>query len=486
MWTRFLLQRKPIRAHLSQKFDVPNARRFNFKNLFGGQRNYGTKQYPIHVIQQEQHSWKSVFLSLTKFGLSAFVLISLAGIILDQYGMSKQFEFTVHEADVPKEKFDSVEGCDEAKEALMEIVEFLKFPDKFLSLGAKLPRGILLQGSPGTGKTLLAKALAGESNVPFYFMSGSEFDEIYVGVGAKRVRELFSTAKKNGPAIVFIDELDAVGGKRNPRDQSYMRQTVNQLLVELDGFKPSDNVVVIAATNSPEMLDKALLRPGRFDKIVDVPLPDVRGRESILKVHSKGIKTDFGIDYKLLAKTTPGFSGADLMNMTNQAAIIAARNGSQTISIKDFEQAKDEIIMGSERKSAFISPENKKLTAYHEAGHAIAAYFTSGALPLHKASIIPRGRSLGVTVQVPDDDKLNYTKKEYFAMLDVCFGGRIAEEIVAGPENVTSGAYSDFQKATKIARQMVLEMGMSKVISIYLGRDQSLFGRRPFENFICN
>ena len=461
MLSRFILQRRLLRF---QPIRDATKQRMSIKGLFGGNRTYGTKQFPLHVIQQEHHSWKSVFLSLTKFGLSAFVIISLAGIVLEQYGMSKQFEFTVNEAEVPDEKFSSVEGCDEAKEALMEIVEFLKTPDKFLNLGAKLPRGILLQGSPGTGKTLLAKALAGESNVPFYFMSGSEFDEIYVGVGAKRVRELFNKAKKTGPSIIFIDELDAVGGKRNPRDQSYMRQTLNQLLVELDGFTPTDNVVVIAATNSPETLDQALLRPGRFDKIVDVPLPDVRGREAILKVHSKNIKSDFGINYKLLAKTTPGFSGADLMNMTNQAAIIAARNLQSSVTQHDFELAKDEIIMGSERKSSYISPENKRLTAYHEAGHAIAAYYTEGSMPLHKASIIPRGRSLGVTVQVPDEDKLNFTKKEYFAMLDVCFGGRIAEEIIAGADNVTSGAHSDFEKASSIARQLVLQLGMSKVI----------------------
>eukprot|EP00835_Amoeboradix_gromovi_P003346 NODE_217_length_14216_cov_0.430545.p4 type:complete len:421 gc:universal NODE_217_length_14216_cov_0.430545:1600-2862(+) len=406
MFSRFLFQRRLLRF---QHLKDPTRHKLSLKGLFGGSRTYGTKQFPLHVIQQEQHSWKSVFLSLTKFGLSAFVVISLAGIVLEQYGMTKQFEFSINEADVPEERFSDVQGCEEAKEALMEIVEFLKTPEKFSGLGAKLPRGILLQGSPGTGKTLLAKALAGESNVPFYFMSGSEFDEIYVGVGAKRVRELFNTAKKSSPSIIFIDELDAVGGKRNPRDQSYMRQTLNQLLVELDGFAPSDNVVVIAATNSPETLDKALLRPGRFDKIVDVPLPDVRGRESILKVHAKNIKSEVGINYKVLAKTTPGFSGADLMNMTNQAAIIAARNLQSSVSQHDFELAKDEIIMGSERKSSYISPENKRLTAYHEAGHAIAAYYTSGALPLHKASIIPRGHSLGVTVQVPDEDKLNYT-----------------------------------------------------------------------------
>ncbi|OAD67860.1 hypothetical protein PHYBLDRAFT_117931 [Phycomyces blakesleeanus NRRL 1555(-)] len=361
-------------------------------------------------------------------------------------------------------KFDDVQGVDEAKQELEEIVQFLKNPQKFSELGGKLPKGVLLTGPPGTGKTMLARAVAGEANVPFFFMSGSEFDEVYVGVGARRIRELFAAARMKAPSIVFIDEIDAIGSKRNPKDQSYMKQTLNQLLVDLDGFSQTEGVIFIAATNFPELLDKALTRPGRFDRHVNVPLPDVRGRVEILKQHSQNVQLSSDVDLSVIARGTPGFSGADLANLVNQAAIQASREGCNKVTLKHMEFSKDKIIMGAERRSAISTDESKKLTAYHEGGHALVAYYTPGAMPLHKATIMPRGSALGMTVQLPEMDKDSFTKQEFIAQIDVCMGGRVAEEMLFGTDNVTSGAYSDIAKATDVAKRMVRHYGMSEKV----------------------
>lgn len=361
-------------------------------------------------------------------------------------------------------RFSDVQGVDEARYELEEIVDFLKDPSKFTGLGGKLPKGVLLTGPPGTGKTLLARAVAGEAGVPFFFMSGSEFDELYVGVGAKRVRELFAAARAKAPAIVFIDELDAIGGKRNPKDHAYSKQTLNQLLVDLDGFSQSTGVIFIAATNFPEMLDKALTRPGRFDKIVNVELPDVRGRIAILNHHMKKVETGSKVDSSILARGTSGFSGADLMNLVNQAAIFASQQKAVSVDMTHFEWAKDKILMGAARKTMVLTEETRRNTAFHEAGHAIMALYTPGATSLYKATILPRGSALGITFQLPDMDKYDQTKQELLARLDVCMGGKIAEEILNGPENVTSGCSSDLKAATQVARAMVTSFGMSDVI----------------------
>lgn len=361
-------------------------------------------------------------------------------------------------------RFSDVQGVDEARAELEEIVDFLKDPSKFTGLGGKLPKGVLLTGPPGTGKTLLARAVAGEAGVPFFFMSGSEFDELYVGVGAKRVRDLFASARAKAPAIVFIDELDAIGGKRNPKDHAYSKQTLNQLLVDLDGFSQSTGVIFIAATNFPEMLDKALTRPGRFDKIVNVELPDVRGRIAILKHHMKKVEIGSDVDNSVLARGTSGFSGADLMNLVNQAAIYASQQKAVAVDMSHFEWAKDKILMGAARKTMVLTEETRRNTAFHEAGHAIMALYTPGATSLYKATILPRGSALGITFQLPDMDKYDQTKKELLARLDVCMGGKIAEEVINGPENVTSGCSSDLKSATQVARAMVTSFGMSDAI----------------------
>lgn len=360
--------------------------------------------------------------------------------------------------------FEDVEGCDEAKEELKQVVEFLKNPLKFTKLGAKMPKGVLLVGPPGTGKTLLAKAVAGEADVPFIYASGSEFDEMFVGIGSMRIRQMFQSAKEQAPAIIFIDEIDAVGSKRNARDPQHSRMSLNQLLIELDGFSESTGVVVIAATNFPETLDKALLRPGRFDKHVHVPLPDVSGRRRILNLFTRDISLAKDVDLSLVSRATPGFSGADLNKLVNQAKIMASLENSSVLQMAHLERSRDEMLMGAERKSFLMSLEDRKLTAFHEGGHALVALYTENATPLHKATIIPRGSALGLVSQVPDKDEYSATKQALMARMDVAMGGRVAEELLFGPERVTTGASSDFTQATRIARSMVMQFGMSDKI----------------------
>ncbi|CAB3988718.1 ATP-dependent zinc metalloprotease YME1L1, partial [Paramuricea clavata] len=361
---------------------------------------------------------------------------------------------------------------EEAKMELKKVVEFLRSPEKFTKLGGKLPSGILLIGAPGTGKTLLAKAVAGEAGVPFFFCSGAEFDEMFVGVGAARVRNLFAAAKELAPCIIFIDELDAIGGTRSVGDhQPYSRMTLNQLLVELDGFDKTEGIVVIGATNFPEILDKALVRPGRFDSRVTVPMPDVRARKSILELHLGKVQLADDVSLDTLSRGTPGFSGADLANLVNQAALKAASDGHFNVTNEHLDYARDKIIMGPERKSAFIEEKNREVVAYHEGGHALVAHFTPEALPLHKATIVPRGDALGMVAQLPEKDELSWTKKQLLAKLDVCMGGRVAEELVFGKDNVTSGASSDFSQATNIARAMVTKYAMSDKVGPLVIKD---------------
>ncbi|RKO98781.1 hypothetical protein CXG81DRAFT_15454 [Caulochytrium protostelioides] len=430
-------------------------------HVASAQRADGT---PISVVIKDVWTWGRVLRRVLSALFLTFLFFTVLAVLLDQQSLGKgglgasDAEAVAQNQSI---RFADVEGVDEAKQELEDIVSFLKEPGRYMQVGGKLPKGILLYGPPGTGKTHLARAVAGEAGVPFFQMSGSEFDELYVGVGAKRVRELFALAKKSAPCIVFIDELDAVGSKRSAKDQSYMRQTLNQLLVELDGFKSAEGVIFIAATNTPEALDKALVRPGRFDRHVPVPLPDVKGRSRILEVHMKGIRFDDSVHVGIIARGTPGFSGADLANLLNMAAIQASKHARPSVSMQDLEWAKDKIIMGSERKSTVVSEANRRLTAYHEGGHALVAFLTPGALPLHKVTVIPRGQALGVTVQLPEADQTNHTKRELMAMLDVCMGGRVAEELLLGPDDVTTGAASDLEKASHLARDMVRVYGMS-------------------------
>jgi len=361
--------------------------------------------------------------------------------------------------------FDDVAGIDEAKLELEEIVEYLRDPQKFQRLGGKIPKGCLLVGPPGTGKTLLARAIAGEANVPFFTISGSDFVEMFVGVGASRVRDMFEQGKKNAPCIIFIDEIDAVGRHRGAGlggGNDEREQTLNQLLVEMDGFEANEGVILLAATNRPDVLDPALLRPGRFDREVQVPNPDILGREKILKVHMRKVPLAPDVDARVIARGTPGFSGADLANLVNEAALLAARTGKRVVTMADFESAKDKVLMGSERRSMVMTEEEKELTAYHEAGHALVGLYVPGNDPLHKVTIIPRGRALGVTMNLPERDRYGYKKSELEAKLAMMFGGRVAEELIYGPENITTGAGNDIQQATNIARAMVTEYGMSE------------------------
>jgi cell division protease FtsH len=360
--------------------------------------------------------------------------------------------------------FDDVAGIDEAKEDLQEIVEFLKDPQKFQRLGGRIPRGVLLVGPPGTGKTLTAKAVAGEANVPFFTISGSDFVEMFVGVGASRVRDMFEQAKKNAPCIIFIDEIDAVGRHRGAGlggGNDEREQTLNQLLVEMDGFEPNEGIIIIAATNRPDVLDPALLRPGRFDRQIVVSNPDVVGREKILRVHVRKVPLGPDVDLKVLARGTPGFSGADLMNLVNEAALLAARRNKRIVTQAEFEDAKDKVMMGAERKTLVMTEDERRLTAYHEAGHAIVAFNVPATDPVHKATIIPRGRALGMVMQLPERDKLSMSFEQMTSRLAILMGGRIAEEMIFGKDKVTSGAQSDIDQATRLAKMMVTRWGFS-------------------------
>jgi len=381
-----------------------------------------------------------------------------------------------------KVTFNDVSGVDEAKEELEEIIAFLKDPKKFTKLGGRIPKGVLLVGSPGTGKTLLARAIAGEAGVPFFSISGSDFVEMFVGVGASRVRDLFVQGKKNAPCIIFIDEIDAVGRHRGAGlggGHDEREQTLNQLLVEMDGFETNEGVILVAATNRPDVLDPALLRPGRFDRRVVVPRPDVKGREGILKVHTRKVPLSTDVNLGLLSRSTPGFAGADLENLVNEAALLAARQGKDKVEMADFEVAKDKVMMGAERKSMIMSPDERRTTAYHEAGHALVAKLLPNTDPVHKVTIIPRGMALGVTQQVPIDDRHSYSKEFIRNALTIRFGGRAAEELILG--QITTGASDDIEKATDWARKMVCEWGMSEKLGpmtfgkkeeqIFLGRD---------------
>ena len=421
-------------------------------------------------------SWLPV---LVLFGVYIFFLRQM------QSGTGRAMGFGKSRARLLTEKhgrvtFEDVAGIDEAKAELEEIVDFLKDPQKFQRLGGKIPKGCLLVGPPGTGKTLLARAIAGEANVPFFTISGSDFVEMFVGVGASRVRDMFEQAKKNAPCIVFIDEIDAVGRHRGAGlggGNDEREQTLNQLLVEMDGFESNEGVILIAATNRPDVLDPALLRPGRFDRQVIVPNPDVGGREKILKVHMRKVPLAPDVDPRVLARGTPGFSGADLANLVNEAALRAARVGKRLVTMADFEYAKDKVLMGTERRSMAMTDEEKKLTAYHEAGHALVAMHVPKSDPLHKVTIIPRGRALGVTMQLPERDHLSHTKQFLESRLAIMFGGRIAEEIIFGPENVTTGAASDIQVATQTARGMITAYGMSEKLGRvrYQANEQEVF-----------
>jgi len=404
----------------------------------------GAKDAPLHVVVEETIGgtvFKWVKFSLY-FGLFTYLSLVVVALVIDAFQSFKKVggkSDNEAKAEHQNVRFSDVHGCDEAKEELQELVDFLKNPEKFSTLGGKLPKGVLLVGPPGTGKTLLARAVAGEAGVPFFFMSGSEFDEVYVGVGAKRVRELFAAAKSKSPAIVFIDELDAIGGKRNARDAAYVKQTLNQLLTELDGFEQNSGVIILGATNFPELLDKALTRPGRFDRNVVVGLPDVRGRMAILQHHMKKVIAAKDVSVEQLAAGTPGFSGAELENVINQAAVHASKAKAQAVSMLDFEWAKDKVMMGAEKRSMVITPEEKKMTAYHEAGHALVGMFTPGSDPLHKITIMPRGMALGMTMHLPEMDKYSMGMNEYEAHIAVLLGGKVAEEMIYGSEKVSSG-----------------------------------------------
>ncbi|EPX80773.1 ATP-dependent zinc metalloprotease FtsH [Litoreibacter arenae] len=377
--------------------------------------------------------------------------------------------------------FDDVAGIDEAKDELEEIVEFLRNPQKFSRLGGKIPKGALLVGPPGTGKTLLARAIAGEAGVPFFTISGSDFVEMFVGVGASRVRDMFEQAKKNAPCIVFIDEIDAVGRSRGAGyggGNDEREQTLNQLLVEMDGFEANEGIIIVAATNRPDVLDPALLRPGRFDRQVQVPNPDIKGREKILRVHARKVPLGPDVDLRIIARGSPGFSGADLANLVNESALTAARMGRRFVTMEDFENAKDKVMMGAERRSMVMTEDEKKLTAYHEAGHAIVGLNVPQHDPIHKATIIPRGRALGLVMSLPERDQLSVSKTKYTSKIAMAMGGKVAEELKFGPENVTSGATSDIQQVSKIARAMVTQFGFSEELGHvdYANEQQSYLG----------
>ena len=425
------------------------------------------------AVQSAQPSiWMQILGSLLPLvlmaGLWIFVMRQMQGGARGAMGFGKSKAKLLTE-NKNKVVFDDVAGVDEAKEELSEIVDFLKEPGKFQRLGGKIPKGALLVGPPGTGKTLLARAIAGEAGVPFFSISGSDFVEMFVGVGASRVRDMFEQAKKNAPCIIFIDEIDAVGRHRGAGlggGNDEREQTLNQLLVEMDGFEASEHIILVAATNRPDVLDPALLRPGRFDRQIVVPNPDITGREKILRVHMKNVPLAADVETKTVARGTPGFSGADLANLVNEAALMAARKNRRMVTMRDFEDAKDKVMMGAERKSMVMTEEEKKMTAYHEGGHAIIALNVPNTDPVHKATIIPRGRALGMVMQLPERDKLSMSYEQMTSRLAILFGGRVAEELIFGKEHVTSGASSDISQATKLARAMVTKWGFSDKLGV--------------------
>uniref|UniRef100_A0A1A8QBY7 ATP-dependent zinc metalloprotease YME1L1 n=1 Tax=Nothobranchius rachovii TaxID=451742 RepID=A0A1A8QBY7_9TELE len=417
-----------------------------------------------------------VLLLIGLYGLSRLPFLSGKGSFSDavRFRTTSGLDSAVDPIQMKNVTFEHVKGVEEAKNELQDVVEFLKNPQKFTVLGGKLPKGILLVGPPGTGKTLLARAVAGEADVPFYYASGSEFDEMFVGVGASRIRNLFKEAKANAPCVIFIDELDSVGGKRIESPMHpYSRQTINQLLAEMDGFKPNEGVIVIGATNFAEALDNALVRPGRFDMQVTVPRPDVKGRKEILNWYLSKIKVDPAVDAEIIARGTVGFSGAELENLVNQAALKAAVDEKEMVTMKDLEFAKDKILMGPERRSVEIDKKNKTITAYHESGHAIVAYYTKDAMPINKATIMPRGPTLGHVSLLPESDRWSETRAQLLAQMDVSMGGRVAEELIFGDDNITTGASSDFDGATKIAKMMVTRFGMSDKLGVMTYGDVS-------------
>ncbi len=441
----------------------------------------------ISVKPPDQNPWYMSLL-ISWFPMVLFIGVWIFFMRQMQGGGAKALSFGKARARLISEKhnkvtFADVAGVEEAKEELREIIEFLKDPQRFQKLGGKIPKGVLLVGPPGTGKTLLAKAIAGEANVPFFSISGSDFVEMFVGVGASRVRDLFEQGKKHAPCIIFMDEIDAVGRHRGAGlggGHDEREQTLNQLLVEMDGFETNEGVILIAATNRPDVLDPALLRPGRFDRQVVVARPDVKGREEILRVHTRRIPLAPGVDLKVLARGTPGFSGADLANLVNEAALLAARQGKKLVEMIDFENAKDKVLMGVERRSMIISDEEKRTIAYHEAGHALVAQTLPGADPVHKVTIIPRGRALGLTQQLPTDDKYNYSKEYLLNRITILMGGRAAEEMVLNQQ--TTGAGDDLEKATEMARKMVCEWGMSEKLGplTFGKREEHIFLGREF------
>jgi cell division protease FtsH len=440
----------------------------------------------VEIKQDEQNNFLYMILS-SGFPILLFVAFWIFLMRQMQAGGNRALSFGKSRAKLSTNQqkrvtFKDVAGIEEAKEELQEIVEFLREPAKFQKLGGRIPKGVLLMGPPGTGKTLLARAIAGEANVPFFSISGSDFVEMFVGVGASRVRDLFEQGKKNAPCIIFIDEIDAVGRHRGAGlggGHDEREQTLNQLLVEMDGFESNEGVILIAATNRPDVLDPALLRPGRFDRQVIVSLPDIKGREGILKVHTRRIPLDKDVQLAVIARGTPGFSGAQLANLVNEAALIAARHNRKAVKMRDFEEAKDKVIMGKERRSMVMNEKEKRNTAYHEAGHALVAFFLPEADPLHKVTIIPRGRALGVTMQLPEEDKYNYTKQYMLSSVTILLAGRAAEEIFL--ESMTTGASNDMERSTSLARKMVCEWGMSEEMGpltfgkreeqIFLGRE---------------
>jgi cell division protease FtsH len=444
-------------------------------------------------VMVEARPAKSGLVTLLVGILPWVVILALWFVFLRQMqaGGNRAFSFGKSKAkllsgDTPKVTFADVAGADEAKVELQEIIEFLKDPQKFTRLGGRLPKGALLVGPPGTGKTLLAKAVAGEAGRPFFSMSGSDFVEMFVGVGASRVRDLFEQGKAHAPCIIFIDEIDAVGRHRGAGlggGHDEREQTLNQLLVEMDGFESNEGVILLAATNRPDVLDPALLRPGRFDRQIVVDSPDVRGREGILRVHTRKIPLAADVRLDILAKGTPGLAGADLANLVNEAAVLAARRNKNLVDMQDFEDAKDKVMLGVERRSLVLTDDERRLTAYHEAGHAIVGLKIPGSDPLHKVTIIPRGRALGLTHWLPEEDRHNYTKEFLQGKLAAAFGGRVAEELVFGPEKVTTGAANDIEQATSIARRMVTQFGMSEKIGVIAvgDREQEIFLGREIQ-----